>query len=248
MRPKRLPINAWRMASGELISICFTVRNRSRVAVEPGHVVNLFPNCIDSLLEAMTEIDHPFEIVVSDWNSTDWPLKEWLPERVGDVPLNIFQATGPFHHGTGRNLAAEAAKGNILMFIDADMLIASSFISKGLEALAGGEAYCPSCFYFINKEHSRGFWCDAGRGNCMMTRAHYVKGGKWPAPPGYTRPFDVDRTFFQRMVAKGITYVKERQPNFFHQYHPGRSVKLINRPHQQNLIRPTSVATTDIMA
>ena len=80
----------------------------------------------------------------------------------------------------------------------------------------------------------------------MMTRDTYLRAGKWPAPPSYNKMFDVDRTFFSRIKASGTESIKERQANFYHQFHPGRSVQLIRR--QQQLVRSTSQAQSNIEA
>src|SRR4051794_22976017 len=103
------------------LSICVTVKNRSRVRVAD-HELRLFPDCIESIARA-TSRQTPVELVVADWESDDWPLNEWLPQAIADTPTRLISMTGTFSRGRGLNAAARASDGALLFFLDADMLV-----------------------------------------------------------------------------------------------------------------------------
>ncbi len=66
-----------------MLSICMTVKNRSRVPVD-GRELMLMPNCVQSIVDSVGS-GFECEIVVSDWGSDDWPLQEWLVEAAAPV-------------------------------------------------------------------------------------------------------------------------------------------------------------------
>ncbi len=208
-----------------LLSICLTVHNRSRFHLPNGQYAPLFPNCLHSIEEAVRHRDD-VEIVISDYHSTDWPLEEWVPQVLKSIPHQIVNVSERFHSGRGRNIAADHARGEFLFFLDAEMLITPAIVDRGLEHLRANRAYYPICFYFLNPEHSLGFWCEGGKGNCFLKRSWYTMAGKWPCPPSYKQSYNVDQVFFRKMKATGVPIVNERASSYFHQYHPGRSVDI----------------------
>ena len=217
------------------LSICITVHNRSKVQYENDHL-HLFPNCIDSIVSAVSGMPE-VEIVISDWSSSDWRLNDWIHERLQGMRYTIVFQSGNFNRGEGRNIAADNSKGEVLFFLDADMLVSESAITNGLEKVKEGMAYFPQCFYFLDKDHTKGFWC-TGKGNCMVTREWYVNAGKWPCPPAYRKEFDEDWKFHE-LIGKQVPVHSEKGNGLFHQFHPGRSVDLIMKK-QRNLIVNTS--------
>ena len=53
------------------LSICITVKNRSKVETEHGTLL-LFPDCIKSITDSINDNDD-IELIIADWESTDWP-------------------------------------------------------------------------------------------------------------------------------------------------------------------------------
>src|SRR5215510_8347818 len=102
-----------------MLSICTTIKNRSRVTVE-GRELLLFPRCVESI-RASVGRELPCELVVADWGSDDWPLDEWLPGAASPIPVRIIQLDGTFSRGRGLNAAARAARGDLYFFADSDV-------------------------------------------------------------------------------------------------------------------------------
>ena len=211
------------------LSICITIKDRSRVSVGPGRTAELFPQCVRSILAALPA-EESIELVVSDFNSTDWPLQDWLPELCGDkLPYTIVQSPldRPFHHGFGRNIAAKTAKGEYLLFLDTDMIISPQIIEHGLAAVRAGKLYFPICFYYLDADHEQGFWADGAKGISMMPQSVYQQSGGWPQPPFYTRQVNVDQAFYSQIRRLNLPVVNEREEGYYHQFHPGKSVNTI---------------------
>lgn len=217
----------------QMISVCMTVCNRSKVPHGSEHLF-LFPKCIDSLVAAVSGLDN-VEIVITDWNSTDWKLNDWIHDKLRGLKYTIVIERGQFNRGAGRNIAADHAKGDLLFFLDADMLLDKSVIEKGLQSMKEEWAYFPQCFYFLDRNHSQGFWC-TGKGNCFVKREWYEEAGKWPCPPGYLRSTDEDWMFFNKISEQDIPVHSEKHPGLFHQYHPGRSVDIVYKRQQRLII------------
>ena len=91
-----------------MLSVCITVRNRSLVKVGRS-TLRLLPNCIDSLRAALLERSD-VELVISDWESDDWPLRDRVPDAANPIPSTLVTVTGPFSRGRGLNVAADAAR------------------------------------------------------------------------------------------------------------------------------------------
>lgn len=92
-------------------------------------------DCIESL-GAQTYSD--FEIIVIDDGSTDGTLD--ILENLGKTLPN-FRFGKQVHRGPGaaRNLGASLSKGEILVFVDADMTFDTNFLEKLVEPIEKGE-------------------------------------------------------------------------------------------------------------
>jgi len=197
-----------------MISICITVKNRSRVRVGD-HELNLFPNCIRSIAETTENL--PCELVVCDWGSSDWPLEEWIYKVGQKMPVKVITAEGYFNRGRGCNMAAESSSGDILFFVDADALFSSNDVfERGFKHIAEGIAYFPVLFSYSDLSHKSGWWRHKGYGHCMVSREMFRLSGGWPE---YDRWGKEDTHFYDRI--KGVVPIaREEVPGFFHQWHP----------------------------
>jgi glycosyltransferase involved in cell wall biosynthesis len=197
-----------------MLSICITVKNRSRVLVD-GKDLRLFPNCIESVAKSVWPgLD--CEIIVADWQSDDWPCHEWVERLASPVPVRIVQVEGTFSRGHGLNVAATAASGDILLFLDADCLVFSEMLAVGLQHATAGKAFFPILFSFDNPEHTSGWWRDTGYGICMVSTSIFKQTEGWPE---YTDWGNEDNDFLHA-VGSVADIVRERVDGLFHQWHP----------------------------
>lgn len=197
-----------------MLSICTTVKNRSRIQVGE-QTLTLFPNLIRSLRSALESTQQEAEVVVSDWQSDDWPLHEWINEKAGHVPVRIIETIGNFARGTGRNVAGHAAKGDTLIFLDADMLVSPVFLRRCEEVVASGKSFFPICYSFKDATNTRGWWRVTGKGNCALSRETFEQ-VVWPS----SRPWGGEDLRFHNRVAEVSEVVREEVEGFHHQWHP----------------------------
>lgn len=107
--------------------------------IEKPHVSVIIPvyneeNCIKDCITSLSNQDFkPIEILTVDDGSKDSSAK-----ICEDLNLKVLKQNhkGP---GAARNLGARNAKGNILILIDADMVLASDYVSKMIEPIIRGE-------------------------------------------------------------------------------------------------------------
>ncbi len=196
-----------------MISICTTIKNRSRLTVE-GRELHLFPRCVESIRASVGEV--PCELVVADWQSDDWPLDQWLPAAAGPIPVRILQLEGTFSRGKGLNAAASAARGDLLFFVDTDVLLSSQVVRSGIEHARNGKAYFPIIYSYDSMHHTTGRWCDGGYGHCILSKESFERAGGWPEYSSWGRE---DKDFWKK-VQSGQPVVRERVTGFYHQWHP----------------------------
>lgn len=198
-----------------MLSICICIKNRSKVP-SPGGPLFLAPNAIKSI----SKYPHPeeIEIVIADFGSTDWPIKEWIDEYSGLVNTKVVQVPDPFSAGKGRNVAAAHAKGDFLLFLDADVTLLPSEINKGLELLKNGKAVFPLINYIDGrgKEICKGLKGN-GSGICFISKELYNTTNKWPE---YYSWGGEDCAFLNNVRSAGISTLRPRMPGFKHQWHP----------------------------
>jgi glycosyltransferase involved in cell wall biosynthesis len=196
------------------LSICVTVKNRSRILVD-GRELKLFPNCVQSIVSSVPR-DLPCELVVADWQSDDWPLDDWLRAAVGTMPLTVVTLTGEFSRGRGRNAAAAAAKTDWLCFLDADCLIGGRVLQLGSDVLRSEKSFFPILYSYADADRLSGWWRSEGFGNCMLLRDVFEKAGRFPE---YAYWGEEDVHFFEHVAAIS-TVVRQQVEGLYHQWHP----------------------------
>jgi len=197
-----------------MLSICTTIKNRSRLTID-GRELALFPRCVESIKASVGQ-NLSCELVVADWHSDDWPLEEWLRKAASPIPVTIVQLEGVFSRGKGLNSAARAACGNLLFFVDTDVLLTSAVFLSGLEHARSGKAYFPILYAFDSREEKTGLWSDGGYGHCLIRRADFEAVGGWPEYSSWGRE---DKDFWATVTAHQPV-VRERVSGFYHQWHP----------------------------
>ncbi len=195
------------------LSICIPVKNRSKVPVEDGYLF-LLPNNI----KAISNYHSPkeIEVIIVDFNSTDWPLEEWIDDFKGELDVKVIKQEGPFSAGKGRNEAAYHAKHDTLLFLDADCLINAHAIDHGIKEVKKGYVLFPYINYLDKKgKITEGANLSNGSGICFISKDDLANTGEWPEFYSWGGEDDV---FFNNMflpnkkryLLKGIK----------HQWHP----------------------------
>jgi len=99
----------------------------------------ILEKCLTALERQEFPADHPiaYEVVVVDDGSTDDTVA-WLQDNPKFPHLQLFQQD---HQGAAaaRNLGVEKAKGDLIIFIDSDLVVTEIFLQAHATALLAGE-------------------------------------------------------------------------------------------------------------
>jgi len=197
------------------LSICVTIKNRSLV-IHNNKALTLFPNCIESLANSLS-IKDDAELIITDWNSTDRPIKTWIEAAFPYYPIHLITINGNgFNRGKGRNIAAQYAQGEILFFLDADMLVDRELIVEAFEWIDLGYVFYPVPWYYTKEDRSEGNF-NSGVGNMFIKKELFNKVGPWPEYDGWG--FE-DLDLFKKIKDNNIQIRVKETPNFIHQWHP----------------------------
>ncbi|MDJ0844925.1 glycosyltransferase family 2 protein [Crocosphaera sp.] len=79
-----------------------------------------------------------YEVVLVDDGSTDGTL-EWLKENKQDFPHVVCFSQNHLGPAAARNLGVNKAKGDIIVFIDSDLVVTETFLQCHADALIKGE-------------------------------------------------------------------------------------------------------------
>lgn len=194
------------------LSICITVKDRSIVKTPYGDLT-LFQNCINSIKESIDP--KTTEVVIVDYNSTDYPLTDWVQESLGDIKCKMIQIDEKFSRGRGLNLAAENSTGKFLFMLDADMLISKDVVDLGLKYLNEGKVYFPVCFSYKDHTHKTGWWRQSGWGMVFVERTLWEKG----KIPEYYK-WGAEDSDFKDFVKDNSPFIREKCDGLYHQWHP----------------------------
>lgn len=205
------------------LSICFTVKNRSRV----GDKI-IFPNSIKAIANNSSP-GEPIEIVIADWKSRDWPLADWISEHARHVPFKIVDIDQKgFNRGIGLNLAAQNSSGNILFFNDADIMMDRASIDLAFQCGARNTAFFPrvrmTTSYgkpIVRKDRRwlRGF------GVAIVLREWWEKAGQyksfWYDDDNWGGE---DNQFYDDIKALELKTERPEMDDLVHQWHPRKVV------------------------
>lgn len=200
------------------ISILVPHKLRSRVELENGGTLELFPKMIQSLRDSVRELDDfKFELVVSDFDSSDYPLSQWLDEESAGMPVNVIDCQGiTFDRGTGLNTAADYAQYDVFCLMDTDMLLGKPFWIEAKRAIVNNMAFFPICWSYKDPKHTEGWWRETGFGMSVVTRDWYYNAGKVEEMGKWGKE---DNIFVHR-ISQIVQIYRPRLKNYYHQWHP----------------------------
>lgn len=196
-----------------VLSICVSLKNRSKIEHD-GNELKLFYHCVRSIAEAAGDTG-PIELVVADFQSTDWPLKDWIGKASAGLMGRILEISGPFSRGVGLNLAAKHASSDRLLLLDADMLVTPELLAHGIECLDNGNAFFP-IFRHLSPSGEPGALELASFGNAFITRPIFDAVGGVPEFKSWGGEDDI----FHESVCLHSTVLREPIDGFLHQWHP----------------------------
>lgn len=87
--------------------------------------MSVLPKCVEALMSSDLPRDQ-WELIVADDGSTDG-THEWAVQRADRV---VPISEGPLGPGFARNLAAQEARGAVLVFVDADVCVAPDALTR----------------------------------------------------------------------------------------------------------------------
>lgn len=194
------------------LSVCMAVKNRSRL-VHEHRLLDLLPRTVRSFSDAAQEIG-PLELVIADFSSTDWPLREWLTPS-GNLTVKIVDVEGDFSRGRGLNIAATFASSDRLFLTDADVLVQPEAIARGLSSLDRGVTRFP-IFKHLDVHGHKKHWEDLTKGLVFVTRQQLLECGGIPEFKSWGGEDDL---FYE--AVKSVSPVEcARDDALLHQWHP----------------------------
>ena len=192
-----------------MLSVCINHRNRSFCEVDGG-LVPVFRRAYDALVSALDAAGEPAEIVIADWPGD---VRLGLGSWCNNPCVRRIHCDGQFTRGGGRNSAAAHANGDVLFFMDADMLLVPQVIVRGLEIVRAGQAFFP----FYKRLNRQGVPAidGIGHGNAMVSAEHFRQSGGFPVKQLWGGE---DTTFARWFDQRGLM-VREYIDGFYHLWH-----------------------------
>jgi glycosyltransferase involved in cell wall biosynthesis len=165
-----------------------------------------FSRCAESVRASATAVGS-FELVVADYPVGD-PARD-LPADFDGV---VVRPAESFTRGGARNAAAAAAKGDILFFLDADMICVSRLFERAVEVAKSGRVFLP---LYDFETLTGGYKHGNGTGNVCLSRSLWNKSVKFVEKEDWGGE---DTQFAHQFKAAGLN-VREKISGFIHQYH-----------------------------
>ncbi|MEM3097192.1 MAG: glycosyltransferase family A protein, partial [Nitrososphaerales archaeon] len=198
--------------------------NRSFIVDEYGIVHKILPNTLQSI--ANNSNVGRLEVIISDWGSTDWPLKEWVPKILSGIDYKIIQVNGSFSRGRGRNIAAEYASSDTIFFLDADVKPSKQALELAINKPKENICVFPKCRILTRNgipKHTGRVWAK-GYGVCAVKKKWWIDVGKWPE---YIKWGAEDNLFHARINEYHIEHpdiirdiIRPEIYDLQHQWHP----------------------------
>jgi len=196
-----------------MLSICTTIKNRSKIHTDKGFIYP-FPNCIESIASSLS-LNSEVELVITDWESTDWPLENWIESMLPSIDIHLIdvQCDRGFSAGKGRNIAASQCNGEYIFFMDADMIITREVIQYGLQITNDNTVYYPTVLYEVDNGKQI---IHHGGGNVFMTKKTFIESGGWPE---YWK-HGFEDTDYVKTIRDKYEVKTNDELTIFHQWHP----------------------------
>jgi len=204
-----------------MISFCITCKNRSKIKYK-NRILELFPKCLASILECCNDLEEKVEVIISDWNSTDYPLNDWVYDvfKGSNIDIKVVQVIDEtvFNLAHGRNVAFNESKGDKIFFMDADMILCKEVILDSIKNINEGYAVFPICYFEKGaKQNRKNMFGDTSYGNMFISRKKFKSIGYWKGTSLYGSE---DISYYQVCFDRYEPIARKRYANFKHQWHP----------------------------
>lgn len=204
-----------------MISVIVTLVNRS----------HHFRRMLASIVRAQRPAD--LEVIVVDHGSTDGDVIDIIGN---EYFVGLMQRPLPFNASGARNEGAALAIGDVLAFLDADMIVPTDYFEIVQRETPPGTAFFPQCL-LQDQCREISTVCTTGYGNCAVTRADFKRVGKWDE--GFVAWGEEDTEFHERYRKAGISISRPVLSDLVHQYHPNTWKHRNLYTAHPNAIRPT---------
>jgi glycosyltransferase involved in cell wall biosynthesis len=184
-----------------------------------------FKNCIETVKDSWSNYSSfsnhvEVEWVIVDFNSTDWPLNQWINDIWGVFKvININMEH--FSKGVGLNIAIKEATGEVIFLIDADMLVGPTVFADGIGNALNGDFFFPVCFESLDPSYLSMYPVWSGFGNVVARKSLFERVGEW-ANTGTWGGGDGNYFLKCKTVCDNSGRKVVRRPyfDFIHQWHP----------------------------
>ena len=180
-----------------------------------GKRIPLFERTFPFLVNTLNQTKVDAEIIILDSTPAGDPrgLGDWCVDR----RLRIVKNDVEFNRGAGRAKLGELASGEILYWMDADMIVPPQVITRGIVFARQGQAYYP----LYDFEHMPGdltrYSEGNGTGNLIIQREIYDISPKWPTDMNGWGGEDTKLAHWFKI--HGMVF-REHIPGFIHLWHP----------------------------
>jgi hypothetical protein len=201
------------------INIFQVIKNRSRV-VANDKVLNLYPNCIDSILQNTSKSNFKYRLFVYDFNSDDLPLEGWLPKKLDNrLEYKIISSTSNFFNkGEGLNFSRDLfVKDDFVVYLDADVMVTESFIKKIEDRFDSDKAVGFFAPFFFEEDGINGKKVLESVGNLWIRHKDLLKLPPWISMDCWGGE---DTIFLYNCLKSGLKVIRETDVDLHHQWHP----------------------------
>jgi glycosyltransferase involved in cell wall biosynthesis len=181
-----------------MISICIPVKNRAENLIR----------CIESIQKLNGDI----EIVIGDNDSTDIDYNNLPLTSPHSVVIESY--SGDWSIGRAKNVAAERAKGDILFFLDADLIMVQEVIDKIAKLVPAGWVYAP-IMWSQNEDRQTGDWITSSYGQVAVTKEQW-QNHQWLEFKSY----GVEDNLFVGPYTEKQILLRDMPAGFVHLWHP----------------------------
>lgn len=202
-----------------LINIFQVVKNRSKVQLEDGRVLFLYPNCIDSIIENIKSSNFKYKLYVCDFKSDDYPLKEWLPRKLNDIiDYEIITVKNDFFDkGFALNLSREIfTSEDFIVYLDVDNIVTKQFIYRIENRYKCDNSVGFFAPIFLD-QNNNGHKSLESVGNAWIKHKDLMRLPPWINMRCWGGE---DTIFLYNCIRSSMTVYRETDVDLYHQWHP----------------------------